>query len=70
MGIYFRNSDLKKLTSEQFKTLGEIADACNAETIDEASDEARQQVKERCEFIKREAEANAARQEALRASFV
>lgn len=70
MGIYFSNSDLKKLTSEQFITLGKMADAVGAETISEASDEERNEVTERCKQIKEQAEKDAQRQQELTKSFV
>lgn len=70
MGIFFSNADIKKLSNEQFKTLGIIADACNAETINEASEEERNEVKDRCQYLKEQAEKDLARQQELKNSFV
>ena len=70
MGIFFSNADIKKLSNEQFKTLGIIADACNAETITEASEEERNEVKERCHHLKEQAQRELEQQKALKNSFV
>ena len=70
MGLYFKNSDYKKLTKEQFILLGQLADACGAETIEEVSDEARAEVAERCKFLKEEAIKTAEYQKNLQSSFV
>lgn len=70
MGIFFSNSKIKKLTKEHFQMLGIIADACNAETINEASEEERNEVKDRCQYIKEQAEKEMAAQKALQNSFI
>ena len=70
MGIFFSNSNIKKLSKEQFQALGIIADACNAETINEASDEERNEVKARCAYLKEQAEKEMAAQKALKDSFI
>ena len=70
MGIFFSNAQIKKLSNEQFKTLGIIADACNAETVTEASEDDRNEVKARCQFLKEQAEKEMAAQKALQNSFI
>ena len=70
MGIFFSNSNIKKLTKEHFQMLGIIADACNAETITEASEEERNEVKERCHHLKEQAQRELEQQKALKNSFV
>ena len=70
MGIFFSNAQIKKLSNEQFKTLGIIADACNAETVTEASEDDRNEVKARCAYLKEQAEKEMAAQKALQNSFI
>ena len=70
MALFFSNSNIQKLSNEQFKTLDIIADACNAETINEASEEERNGVRERCQYIKEQAEKEMAAQKALQNSFI
>ena len=70
MGLYFKNSDYKKLTKEQFILLGQLADAAGATTIEEADEEARAEVAERCKFLKEEAIKTAEYQKNLQSSFV
>lgn len=70
MGIFFSNADIKKLSNEQFKTLGIIADACSAETINETSEDERNEVKARCQYLKEQAEKEMAAQKALQNSFI
>ncbi|MGN0385073.1 MAG: hypothetical protein ACI4EX_04245, partial [Lachnospiraceae bacterium] len=70
MAIYFSNSNLKKLSPEQFRTLGQLADAVNASTVDEpeAADNAAMQ-----EYLKQyqaKAAAEAAAQQALISSLI
>ena len=50
--------------------LGVIADVCNAETVTEASEEERNELKARCQYIKEQAEKDLARQQELKNSFV
>lgn len=70
MGIFFSNAQIKKLSNEQFKTLGIIADACNAETVTETSEDERNEVKARCQYLKEQAEKEMAAQKALQNSFI
>lgn len=70
MGLLFKNSDYKKLTKEQFILLGQLADAAGTTTIEEADEEARAEVAERCKFLKEEAIKTAEYQKNLHASFV
>lgn len=70
MGIFFSNSDIKKLSKEHFQTLGIIADACNAQTITETSEDDRNEVKARCQYLKEQAEKEITQQKALQNSFI
>ena len=70
MGIFFSNSNIKKLTKEHFQMLGIIADACSAETINETSEDERNEVKARCAYLKEQAEKEIAQQKALQNSFI
>ena len=70
MAILFSNSNLKKLTTEQLHQLGLLADAVQAETVDEpeAADNAAMQ-----EYLKQyqaKAAAEAQAQQALLSSLI
>ena len=70
MAIVFSNSNLKQLTSEQLHTLGQLADAVNASTVDEpeAADNATMQ--EYCKQLQEKSAAEAQAQQALISSFI
>ena len=70
MALFFSNSNIQKLSKEHFQMLGVIADACNAETVTEASEEERNEVKARCQYLKEQAEKDLARHQELKNSFV
>ena len=70
MAIYFRNSDLKKLTSEQLHTLGQLADAVNASTVDEPEAADRQAIADYCKQMQEKSAAEAQAQAALVSSFI
>ena len=70
MAIYFRNSDLKKLTSEQLHTLGQLADAAQAETVNEPEAADHSEMADYCKQLAEKAEAEAAAQQTLVSSFI
>ena len=45
MGIYFNNEAIKKLSAEQFRALNQLADAAQAENIDEKDNNDQEAVK-------------------------
>ena len=70
MAIYFSNSDLKKLTSEQLHTLGQLADAVNAPTVNEPEAADHSAMTDYCKQLQEKSAAEAAAQAALVSSFV
>lgn len=70
MAILFRNSDLKKLTPEQFRTLGQLADAAQAETVNEPEAADHSAMQDYCNQYQAKAEAEAQAQQALVSSFI
>lgn len=70
MAIYFSNSDLKKMSSEQFSAIGKIADAVGARTVDEADEQSSEDIATYCKNYKAKAEAEAQAQQALLNSLV
>lgn len=70
MAIYFSNSDLKKLSSEQFSAIGKIADAVGAQTVDEPDEQSHEDISQYCKNYKAKAEAEAQAQQALINSLV
>lgn len=69
MAIYFSNSNLKQLTSEQLHTLGQLADAVNASTIDEPEAD-RQAMADYCKQLAEKTNAEQQAQQALVSSFI
>lgn len=70
MAILFRNSDLKKLSAEQFRTLGQLADAAQAETVNDQTDADHEAMTEYCKQLAEKANAEQQAQAALVSSFV
>ena len=70
MAIVFSNSNLKQLTSEQLRTLGQLADAVNAQTVDEPEAADNVAMQEYCKQYQAKAAAEAQAQQALVSSFV
>lgn len=70
MAILFRNSDLKKLSPEQFRTLGQLADAVNAQTVDEPEAADHSAMQDYCKQYHAKAEAEQQAQAALISSFI
>ena len=70
MAIYFSNANLKKLSAQQLHTLGQLADAVVAETVNEpeAADTAEMQAY--CKQLQEKSAAEAQAQQALISSFV
>lgn len=70
MAIYFSNSDLKKMSSEQFSAIGKIADAVGARTVSEPDEQSSEDIATYCKNYKAKAEAEAQAQQALINSLV
>ena len=70
MAIYFSNSDLKKLSSEQFSAIGKIADAVGARTVDEPDEQSSEDIAAYCKQYQAKAQAEALAQQALINSLV
>lgn len=69
MAIYFSNSDLKKLSPEQFRTLGQLADAVNASTVNEPEAD-HEAMTDYCKQLQEKSEAEAQAQASLVSSFI
>lgn len=70
MAILFSNANLKKLTAEQLHTLGQLADAAQAETVNDQTEADRQAMTEYCKQLQEKSAAEAQAQQALINSFV
>lgn len=70
MALYFSNANLKKLNAEQLHTLGLLADAVAAETINEPEAADNEAMTAYCKQLKEKSEAEAQAQQALISSFV
>ena len=70
MAIVFSNANLKKLTAEQLHTLGQLADAVNAQTVDEPEAADRQAIADYCKQMQEKSAAEAQAQAALVSSFI
>ena len=70
MALYFSNANLKKLNAEQLHTLGLLADAVAAETINEPEAADNEAMTAYCKQLKEKSEAKAQAQQALISSFV
>ena len=70
MAILFKNSDLKKLSPEQFRTLGQLADAAQASTVDEPDAADNSAMQEYLKQYQAKAAAEAQAQQALVSSFI
>ena len=70
MAIYFTNSNLKQLSAEQLHTLGLLADAAQAETVNEQDEADRQAMADYCKQLAEKAAAEQQAQHALVSSFI
>lgn len=70
MALYFSNSNLKKLSAEQLHTLGQLADAVEAQTVNEPEATDNEAMTAYCNQLKEKSEAEAQAQQALISSFV
>lgn len=70
MAIYFSNSNLKQLTAEQLHTLGQLADAAQAETVNDQTDADHEAMTEYCKQLAEKAAAEQQAQHALVSSFI
>ena len=70
MALYFSNSNLKKLNAEQLHTLGQLADAVAAETVNEPEAADKEAMTAYCKQLHEKSEAEAQAQQALISSFV
>lgn len=69
MAIYFSNANLKKLSAEQLHTLGQLADAVEAETVNEPETD-NEAMTAYCKQLQDKSAAEAQAQQALISSFV
>lgn len=65
MAILFRNSDLKKLSGEQLNTLGKLADAVGAQTLNDTEEQSKEEISQYLQAAKAKAEAEAQQQQSL-----
>lgn len=70
MAILFKNSDLKKLSPEQFRTLGQLADAVNAQTVNDQTEADNEAMTQYCKQLQEKSAAEAQAQQALVSSFI
>ena len=70
MAIYFSNSNLKKLSAELLHQLGLLADAVQAETVNEPEAADRQAMTDYCKQLQEKSAAEAQAQQALVSSFI
>ena len=70
MAILFRNSDLKKLNGEQLNTLGKLADAVGAQTLDDPDEQSNEDVAAYLQEYQAKAKAEAEAQQSLINSMV
>lgn len=70
MAIFFSNANLKQLTSEQLHTLGQLADAAQAETVNDQGEADRQAMADYCKQLAEKAAAEQQAQQALVSSFI
>ena len=70
MAILFKNSDLKKLSPEQFRTLGQLADSVQASTVDEPEAADREAMTQYCKQLAEKAAAEQQAQQALVSSLI
>ena len=70
MALYFSNANLKKLNAEQLHTLGLLADAVAAETINEPEAADNEAMTAYCKQLQDKSAAEAQAQQALISSFV
>ena len=70
MAIYFSNSNLKKLNAEQLHTLGQLADAVEAQTVNEPEATDNEAMQAYCKQLQEKSAAEAQAQQALISSFV
>ena len=65
MAILFRNSDLKKLSGEQLNTLGKLADAVGAETLNDHDEQSQEEISQYLKEAQAKAQAGAQQQQSL-----
>ena len=65
MAILFRNSDLKKLSGEQLNTLGKLADAVGAETLNDHDEQSQEEISQYLKEAQAKAQAEAQQQQSL-----
>ena len=70
MAILFNSEAIESLTTEERATLTKLADKAQAPTVEEASRESKEAVANYCKHLQEKAKADAARQKALRETFV
>ena len=70
MAIVFSNSNLKQLSAEQLHTLGQLADAAQAETVNDQTDADNESITLYCKQLAEKANAEQQAQAALVSSFI
>lgn len=70
MAILFSNANLKKLTTEQLHQLGLLADAVQAETVNEPESADNEVMTQYCKQLQEKSEAEQQAQQALISSFI
>lgn len=70
MGIYFNNEAIKKLSGEQFATLNQLADAAEAQNIDEQENNDQEAVKNYIADLTKKEQEEANRAKDLVSSFI
>lgn len=70
MAIYFSNSDLKKMSSEQFSAIAKMADAVGAQTVEEPEMQSSEDIATYLKQYQAKADAEAQAQQALINSLV
>lgn len=70
MAILFSNANLKKLTTEQLHQLGLLADAVQAETVNEPESADNEVMTLYCKQLQEKSEAEQQAQQALISSFI
>lgn len=70
MAILFNTEAIESLNAQERETLILLADKAKAPTVEEASRESKEAVANYCKHLQEKAKADAARQKALRETFV